>query len=218
MASQADQRERVPIVDKTSWHDKHSGRSLVAGVTKDDDGEWTTRTYCKNSSQTPPKFVDAPEPWQQEWQARRQQRNAAKSRVKALLDKLDTPLFDCPVCGGDSVHSVSNKSVKDAAYGNIPDYENYRDYPVYWCSDCSCNFISKGDYNYTSVKIIADVFDLEKPTAYVSRHFSMSQDRKKGAMMETADKYQETLTNFHEDLLEVRRYVQANEGVNFEYL
>lgn len=218
MASQADQRERVPIVDKTSWHDKHSGRSLVAGVTKDDDGEWTTHTYCKNSSQEAPKFVDAPEPWQQEWQARRQQRNAAKSRVKALLDTLDTPFFECPVCGGENVHSVSSEAVKDAAYGNIPDYENYRDYPVYWCSDCSCNFISKGDHNYTSRKIFADVFDRDAPTAYVSRHFSMRQDRKKGNMMETADKYQETLQDFHEGLLEVRRYAQEHEDVSFDYL
>jgi hypothetical protein len=62
------------------------------------------------------------------------------------------------------------------------------------------------------------VFDLDAPSAHVSKHFSMRQDRKKGKMMETADKYQETLTDFHEDLLEVRRYVQEHEGVSFDYL
>lgn len=217
MATEADQRERVPIVDKTSWHDKHSGRSLVAGVTKE-DGEWTTVTYCKNSSQTPPKWVDAPEPWQQEWQGRRQRRNAAKSRVKGLLDLLDFPLMDCPVCGGSSVHKVTNKAVCEAAHGSIPDYENVRDYAVYWCSDCSCNFKSTGDYNYTARTIYADVFDRDAPSAHVSRHFSLSQDRKRGRMMETADKYQETLQDFHEGLLEVRRYVQQHEDVDFEYL
>lgn len=217
MAQTTDSPKTVPIVDKTSWHDKHSGRSLVAGVTKE-DGEWTTVTYCKNSSQTCPDWTDAPQSWQGEWQARRQQRNAAKSRVKALLDNLDTPLFDCPVCGSDSVHSVSSKSVKDAAYGNIPSYENYSDYPVYWCSACSCNFKSDGDHNYTSRTIFADVFDLDAPRAHISRHFSMRQDRKKGKLMETADKYQETLTEFHEGLMNVREYVAANEGIDFEYL
>lgn len=217
MASQADTRERVPIVDKTSWHDKHSGRSLVAGVTKDDDGEWTTVTHCKNSSKEAPKFVDAPQPWQEEWQARRQQRNAAKSRVKALLDKLDFPILDCPVCGGSSVHKVTNEAVCEAAHGSIPDYDNVRDYAVYWCSDCSVNFKSTGDHNYTSRVIYADVFDRDAPSAGISRHFSMRQDRKKGKLMETADKYQEDLTQFHEDLLEVRRYVQQHEDVDFDY-
>jgi len=217
MVSEATTQERVPIVDKTSWHDKHSGRSLVAGVTKE-DGDFTTVTYCKNSSQKPPQWVDAPEPWQAEWQARRHRRNAARSRVKGLLDKLDSPFFECPVCGGESVHSVSSEAVKDAAYSNIPDYENYRDYPVYWCSDCSVNFISKGDHNYTSRVVFADVFDRDAPKAHISRRFSMRQDRKKGSMMETADKYQESLTGFHEALLQVRKYVQANEEVTFEYL
>ena len=215
--AQTDSPETVPVVAKTSWFDKHSGRTLEAGVTKK-DSEWTTVTYCKNSTQTPPDWTNAPETWEQEWQARRQQRNAARSRVKGLLDKLDTPHFECPVCGGESVHSVSSEAVKDAAYGNIPDYENYRDYPVYWCSDCSCNFISKSDYNYTSRVIFADVFDRDAPKAHVSQHFSMSQDHKKGKLMETADKYQETLTDFHEDLLEVRRYAQENEDVSFDYL
>jgi len=217
MAQTIDSPKTVPIVDKTSWRDKHSGHSFVAGVTKE-DGEWTTVTYCKSSSQASPDWTDAPESWQEEWQARRQKRNASKSRLKGLLDKLDTPLFECPVCGSDSVHSVSSEAVKDAAYKNIPSYENYRDYPVYWCSDCSCNFKSDGDHNYTSRTIYADVFDLDAPSAHVSKHFSMRQDRKKGKMMETADKYQETLTDFHEDLLEVRRYVQEHEGVSFDYL
>jgi hypothetical protein len=220
MASNADTRERVPIVDKTSWSDKHSGRSLVAGVTKDDDGEWTTHTYCKNSSQEAPKWVDAPEPWQEEWQARRQQRNAAKSRVKSLMDKLDLPVMTCPVCGADhtDIHSVSNTNVKEAAFGPKASYEDWSEYSIQWCSGCSVNFISKGDYNYSSVKVIADVFDNDAPSAYLSRHFSMRQDRKKGKLMETADKYQESLTDFHEDLLEVREYVQAHEDVDFEYL
>jgi transcription elongation factor Elf1 len=217
MAQTTDSTKTVPIVDKTSWYDKHSGRSFVAGVTKE-DGEWTTVTYCKNSSQTRPDWTDAPQSWQEEWQARRQQRNAAKSRVKALLDTLDTPLFECPVCSGDSVHSVSNEAVKDAAYGNIPSYESYRDYPVYWCSSCSCNFKSDGDHNYTGRTIYADVFDFDAPSAHVSTHFSMRQDRKKGKLMETADKYQETLQDFHEGLLEVRQYVAANEDVEFDYL
>jgi hypothetical protein len=36
--------------------------------------------------------------------------------------------------------------------------------------------------------------------------------------METADKYQESLQDFHEGLLEVRQYVAANEGIDFDYL
>jgi hypothetical protein len=217
MAQTTDSPKTVPIVDKTSWHDKHSGRSLVAGVTKE-DGEWTTVTYCKNSSQTCPDWTDAPQSWQEEWQARRQQRNAAKSRVKALLDTLDFPIMDCPVCGGSSVHKVTNRSVCEAAHGSIPDYENVRDYAVYWCSDCSCNFKSTGDYNYTGRTIYADVFDRDAPNSHISKHFSMRQDRKKGKLMETADKYQESLQDFHEGLLEVRQYVAANEGIEFDYL
>jgi len=131
---------------------------------------------------------------------------------------LDIPIRTCPVCGSDDVHSVSSEAVKEAAHGTIPSYESYSDYPVDWCATCSCNFISKGDYKYTSVKIIADVFNMEKPSAYVSRRYSMAQDRKKKRLLETADTYQETVTDFHEDLLEVRRYVQENEGVEFPYL
>lgn len=219
MASEADLRERIPCVHTGSYSDKHSGRTIKFCVTKDDNGEWTTRAYARDAREKL-KFVDAPNSWQREWDARRHRVKKAKGRVKSLMDKLDFPIVGCPVCGADSshTHKVTNRSVVEAAHGNLPDYEKARDHPVYWCDECSVNFKSTGDYNYTSRAIYADVFDREAPSAGISRHFSMRQDRKKGKLMETADKYQEDLTQFHEDLLAVREYVQQHEGVEFDYL
>jgi len=217
MASQADTRERVPCVYTGSYSDKHSGRSIKFCVTKGDDGEWTTRAYARDAREKL-SFTDAPEPWQREWDARRHRVSKTKGRVKSLMDSLDFPIFECPVCCGDSVHKVTNRSVVEAAHGNLPDYEDSRDYAVYWCSDCSVNFKKSGDYNYSSRVIYADVFARDAPTAHLSRRFSLAQDRKRKRILDGPEKYQEKLTDFHEDLLEVRQYVQEHEDIDFEYL
>ena len=219
MATEADQRERVPCVHTGSYSDKHSGRTIKFCVTKDDDGEWTTRAYARDAREKL-KFVDSPAPWQREWDARRHRVKKAKGRVKSLMDSLDLPVMTCPVCGADhtDIHSVGNTNVKEAAFGPKASYEDWSEYSVEWCSECSCNFISKGDYNYSSVKVIADVFDNDAPSAYLSRHFSMSQDRKRKRVMESPEKWQEKLTEFHQQLNGVREYVHEQGEYTFDYL
>lgn len=194
----------IPAVQTTSWHDKHSGRSLKAAAYYDEDAEdFDCITWCPRSRSENPTLIDAPDEHVRMWEQRTRRRDKARKEVKRLL-KVFKRIRTCPVCG-ENMTRVRKDSVVRHVF-DLPNYENPRDYTLMWCPDCGANAYKKGDYHYASGTVDMDIFEHGAPSAHISIHYSARQDRKKGKMMATADKYLESLQSFAESLMACRAH------------